>query len=68
MFKIGDKYLWRLGSQVQNGGRPENGNIDGEGYSECQLCKMDFFVKVIVRNDLIEDVEVDLSKKPYIAD
>ena len=62
--KIGGKYLWCFGKEVQNGGRPENGNIDGEGYVECRLCKKDFFVKVAVRNDVIENIEIDATKKP----
>lgn len=65
-FKVGDKYIWCEEKQDDNGGRPKNGSIDGEGYSECHLCNKDFFVKVIVRKDLIVDIEFDSSKKPYI--
>jgi uncharacterized C2H2 Zn-finger protein len=64
-FKIGDKYLWCFGKEVHKGGRPENGNIDGEGYVDCEFCKKDYFVKVVVRNDVIENVEFDLMKKGY---
>jgi hypothetical protein len=66
-YKIGDKYLWCFGKEVQNGGRPENGNINGEGYVECELCKKDFFVKVEVRNDVIQKIKYDSTKKSYIA-
>ncbi len=65
-FKIGDKYVWRNGKEVQNGGRPKDGNLDGEGYVECESCHKDFFVKVLVRNDEIKDVILDLEKKGYI--
>ena len=65
-FNLGDRYVWRDGKEVQNGGRPENGNIDGEGYVECRLCKKDFFVKVEVRNDVIENVEKDSLNEPFI--
>lgn len=65
-YSIGDEYKWLLGKAVQNGGRPENGNVDGEGYTVCSLCKKDFFVKVIIRNDVIRCVEPDLYKSPYI--
>ncbi len=64
-FKVGDEYIWCVGKEVQNGGKPENGNIDGEGYVECDLCKRDFFVKVVVRNDVIKNIEFDSMKKGY---
>jgi hypothetical protein len=67
-FSVGDKYRWFLGKEFQNGGRPENGNIDGEGYVICEICKRDFFVIVKVRNDVIEEVRHDSTKKPFLAD
>jgi hypothetical protein len=67
-YKLGEKYLWCFGNEVQNDKRPENGNIVGEGYVECELCKKDFFVKVKVRSDVIRSVEHDSTKKPYIED
>ena len=66
-FNLGDKYLWYFGRDSKNGGRPENGNIDGEGYVVCELCRCDFFVSVKVRNDVIEAVEHDPTKKPFLA-
>jgi len=65
-FRLGDRYVWREGKEVQNGGRPENGNIDGEGYVECRLCKKDFFVKVEVGNDVIEKVEHNSTKELFV--
>ncbi len=50
---IGDEYPWVENKSVKNGGRPENGDIDGEGYIECSECNKDFFVKAIVRNDIL---------------
>lgn len=67
-FNLGDKYRWFLRKDFKNGGRPENGNIDGEGYVVCELCGCDFFVRVKVRNDVIESVEYDSTKKPFLAD
>jgi hypothetical protein len=67
-FNLGGKYLWCAEREFQNGGRPENGSIDGEGYVVCELCKRDFFVKVLVRNDVIESIEFDSTKKPYLKD
>jgi DNA-directed RNA polymerase subunit RPC12/RpoP len=67
-YKIGDKYDWRPRKSVKNGGRPEDGNIEGEGYAECPSCGKDFFVKVIVRDDIIQSIQPDLSKKSYMPD
>ena len=63
---IGDEYPWIERKSVQNGGRPENGDFEGEGYVECKNCKKDFFVKAIVRSDILKEIQVDKEKKPYI--
>ena len=65
---VGDKYPWRERKAVQNGGRPPNGNMDGEGYTECTHCKKDFWVSIKIRSDIITGVEVDLTKQTYIHD
>ena len=67
-FNLGEKYLWHLGRDSKNGGRPENGIIDGEGYVVCELCRRDFFVKIEVRNDVIESIIFDSTKKPFLKD
>jgi predicted regulator of Ras-like GTPase activity (Roadblock/LC7/MglB family) len=64
---IGDPYKWIPQKAVQNGGRPEKGDLDGEGYGECPSCHRDFFVKVFVRRDIINGVEVDFEKSGYIS-
>jgi hypothetical protein len=65
-YKIGDRVEWLKGKSVKNGGRPEHGNMEGEGYTECPNCQRDFFVKVHVESDVIVGVEPDMNKKPYI--
>jgi hypothetical protein len=65
-FEIGNMYQWISGKTVQHGGRPEKGNLDGEGYTECPQCRRDFFVKVMVRGDKIKGVELDTEKTAYI--
>ncbi len=67
-YNSGDKIIWRTGKSLQNGGRPENGDIDAEGYAECPKCNKDFFVWIAVRNDVIQTAEVNLEKKGYIPD
>ncbi|MBW4575581.1 MAG: hypothetical protein KME08_09895 [Aphanothece sp. CMT-3BRIN-NPC111] len=67
-YQVGDRYDWVPRKSVQNGGRPEGGDIDGEGYTECPACEKDFFVKVIILNDVIQGVQTSLAKQPYIPD
>lgn len=67
-YKLGDKCKWTKSPLVKNGGRPADGNLDGKGYTECPLCKKDFFVVVKVRKDVFMGVEADPLKKPLIPD
>lgn len=66
--KIGERYPWAARKQPQNGGRPEGGSVDGEGYMECPHCHKDAFLRVIVRDDVILRVEPDATKRGYIPD
>ena len=63
---IGDEYKWVSGKSIKNGGRPHQGNADGEGYTTCPLCQKGFFVKVIVREDRVKDVIPDMEKTASI--
>ncbi|MCP4152882.1 MAG: hypothetical protein GY757_34435 [bacterium] len=63
---IGAPVQWVNGKSEKNGGRPEDGNLRGEGYAECSLCHKDFFVDVIIENDIVIGVDVNLTKTPYI--
>ena len=67
-YSIGDVVAWHAGRAVQNGGRPADGELDGEGYAECPACKKDFFVVVEIRDDRLVRVRPDLQKKPWIPD
>lgn len=68
-FRMGDSYeWWPTGKEVDEGGRPAGGNLDGEGYAECPHCQRDFFVIVSVRHDKIVGVRPDTTKKPYLPD
>jgi hypothetical protein len=66
VLNIGDIYPWIPRKAVQNGGRPQEGSVDGEGYATCSHCDLDFFVKVIIRNDIIHDIQPDSDKIPYM--
>jgi hypothetical protein len=65
---VGDRYPWAPRKQPQNGGRPDDGNSDADGYMECQHCQKDSFVRVIIRNDVIVGVEPNTEKQPFIPD
>jgi len=67
-YKIGDTVEWVPRKAVQNGGRPDNGNLNGEGYAECPICLKDFFVIAHIKNDVIESLQANSDKKPYIPD
>jgi hypothetical protein len=61
-YAIGDSYKWVPRKAVQNGGRPENGDIDGEGYAACPHCDTGFYVSVIIRQDRITGVLINAKK------
>lgn len=68
-YEIGSRVRWVEGNVApKNGGRPTGGNMDGEGYAECPLCAKDFWVKIVVRSDVIERIEPDTERMPYISD
>lgn len=65
---IGDLYPWIPRKAFQNGGRPENGTVDADGYGYCEFCDHDFFVVVKIRNDKIQGIELNKEKPGYIQD
>jgi hypothetical protein len=56
VYTVGDRCHWLPNQEIQDGGRPEGGNMDGEGFAWCSTCGHDFFVKILVRDDIITDV------------
>jgi len=65
-YRVGDRYDWVPRKSPKNGGRPPNGSVDAEGYTECPACHKDFYVTVQIRRDVIEGVEPDPIKKPHL--
>ena len=65
--KIGDSYPWVAGAQPQNGGRPIDGTLNGEGFMECPRCHKPAWFFVVVRSDLIVGVELDAKKSRDMA-
>lgn len=64
-YHIGDKVQWNIGKSLKNGGRPKDGNIDDDGYTECPKCYKDFFVTVHVTSDIITAVAPNLKKQGF---
>jgi hypothetical protein len=67
-FALGDEYTWVPRKAVQNGGRPIDGNMDGEGYAECPECGQGYYVKVTVRDDRIIRVMPDETRSGVKSD
>lgn len=67
-YNMGDRYEWVQTSSLKKGGRPEGGNLDGEAYTVCPVCERDFFAIAKIRNDILESIEPDLSKRPHVPD
>jgi hypothetical protein len=65
---VGDQYPWVPLKAVQNGGRPDGGDLDGEGYAVCPSCGLDFFVRVLVRGDVIIGIVPDPEKPGYLPE
>ena len=62
--KIGDHYPFYENRQPQNGGPI----LEGDGYSECPKCKLDFNWIVRIEKGLLSQLSPDLIKLPIIAD
>ena len=65
---VGDRYPWIARKQPQNGGRPDSGSTEGEGYMECERCHRDSFLRVVVREDVIIKVEPDVQRRGDVPD
>jgi tetratricopeptide (TPR) repeat protein len=65
-YEVGDVYRWIPGKAVRNGGRPDNGDLDGQGHTVCPACRKDSFVTGVIRKDRITGVEANMKEIPYI--
>ena len=66
-FALGDNYKWLTGKAPQRGGRPADGNLDAEGYTECPACRRDYFVIVTIRENRLDAANPDMGRPGYIA-
>jgi len=65
-YQIGDRCRWAKHKRVKEGGRPEGGNMIGEGYVECEKCGKDYFVNVLVKSDVFVGLEYNMDKDPFV--
>jgi hypothetical protein len=65
-YAIGDLVRWVPRAAPQNGGRPSDGTMTGEGYAVCPGCGRDFFIDVAVVADRIQSLTVNRTKHGYI--
>jgi hypothetical protein len=67
VYTVGDRCDWRPRASFQNGGRPKNGDLDGEGSTRCENCGDNLMVKVVIREDRFVDIVFDAEKSPFIT-
>jgi len=65
-YTVGDRVKWVPRRAPQNGGRPELGTAEAEGYFVCEGCGADWFVKISIAKDVIAGIEIDESRAGYI--
>ncbi len=65
-YSIGEKVCWTKCDSVKNGGKPATPESSFEGYTQCSNCNKDFFVKVIICDDIISKVVPDASRNGFI--
>jgi hypothetical protein len=66
-YNLSQRVHWGVAGGPDRGGRPKNGTMIGDGYSVCPVCNKDFHVKIHVYADVLESVEVNKDRMPYIA-
>jgi hypothetical protein len=62
-YQLGDRYPWRPGLPVERGGRPQDGDYQGDSTSRCPVCHQVFNVHIRIRNDIIRSIEPDRARQ-----
>jgi len=66
-YRLGDRIVWEGGGGRKPLRRPSGGDLDGEGYVECPNCRLDFWVTVQIRDDVITNAVVDPARPGYLG-
>lgn len=64
-YALGDTVNWD--TRPDNAGaRPQNGDVDVEGYAVCRTCEKDFWCAVHIRSGRFESVTIDNERQGYV--
>lgn len=64
--RVGDRYPWNHPRMPPR--RPPGGTAVGDGYAVCPACARDFFVRVVVEDDVVRRLEPDPERPGLIPD
>lgn len=66
-YSVGDKIRWASGSAKKpHQKRPEKGSCNGEGYVECPKCHKDFWISILIKEDVIINVAINPTKAGFV--
>lgn len=65
-YVLGDEVRWSSTPEFPPIGRPAEGTGEFPGYCECPSCRRDFWLKVHVVRDHIQNADVDPTQSGYI--
>ena len=57
-YNFNDTIKWVKNAATQNGGRPENGKGEYEGYGECPSCFSNYLFFILIENDKIVRIKI----------
>jgi hypothetical protein len=66
-YHIGDVYQWCANEAVARGGRPADGNLDGDGFVICGSCERFFALTIVIRSDVIQGIRDIRTQLPWEA-
>jgi uncharacterized protein (UPF0212 family) len=64
--RVGDRYPWNHPAMPSE--CPAAGSAVGDGYAVCPACGRDFFVRVVVEDDVVRRLEPDRGRPGMIPD
>jgi hypothetical protein len=68
-YRVGDTIVdWNPGITDSWAGRPALGNAEIVGYVECERCRKDYFVDIVVAHDVIRSVSIARDRPGYVTD
>lgn len=65
-YHLGDKLTWGRSKLEKKLASYTSDPVVAEGYVQCPECNKDFFVKITMHQGVLEHVEWDATRPPYI--